>query len=129
MGESETVACAIPLACHLVAVWLPTRNQRRLRRMNGQTIAPKPFGQHGQYLPGLRLVFAADDEVIGKTEQKALALDPWLHHVDEPVIQDMMEEYIGSHRRDHSALRHSGLWVRKDPLFHHTGVPPLPDQP
>lgn len=40
---------------------------------------------------------AADDTIIGKTRQEAAAFQPRLHVIDTPCVQDMLQEYSGSH--------------------------------
>jgi hypothetical protein len=35
--------------------------------------------------------------IIGKANQEASPLQPWLYLLLEPFIQDMMEEYIRQH--------------------------------
>ena len=66
---------------------LPERNQRRLRRMDGQAEAGKPLGQHRHDLAGVRFQFAADDKVIGKADQEASSLQAWLYLLLKPFIQ------------------------------------------
>ena len=65
--------------------------------MNGQAEARKPLRQHGHNLAGIRFPFAADDKVIGKANQEASALHPWLYLLLKPRIEDMMEEDICQH--------------------------------
>jgi hypothetical protein len=40
----------------------------------------------------------ANDKVIGKPHQKTIPAHPWLHFVDEPLIQYMVQEYLGQAR-------------------------------
>jgi hypothetical protein len=63
--------------------------------MNGEAEASKPLRQDFHHPAGVGFQRAADDEIIGKTRQKALALHPGLDVFDKPFVQDMRQEYIG----------------------------------
>ena len=65
--------------------------------MNSEPEARKPLRQHGHNLASIPLLFAADDKVIGKANQEASALHPWLYLTFKPGIQDMMEEDVCQH--------------------------------
>jgi hypothetical protein len=81
----------------LVGLRFPERHQRRFRWVHAPTKAGKPFRQHGHDLAGVRFPFASHDAVLRKAPQAASTLPPWLDLVREPLIQDMLEEYMGQH--------------------------------
>ena len=66
--------------------------------MDGQSVLREAFRQ--DFHDPFRIVFTlkADDKVIGKPHDKAMPAHPWLHFVDEPFIQYMVQEYIGEAR-------------------------------
>src|SRR5512145_397244 len=97
MGQSEKVEGAVPIGRRLVGVGPPERYQRRLRWMNAQPQAGKPLGEYSHEPTGVCFQFTSDDKVIGKTYQEASSLQPWPYFAFKPVIQDMMEEYIGEY--------------------------------
>src|SRR6266851_4102995 len=103
MGQSEEVACAVFLRRPLGHLRLAERHQRRLRRMHGQTVAGKPH-------------------------QQAAPLQPWLSLLLAPLIQDMMEDYIGHHGCNDPALHDPCLGMTSSPFFHDPGAPPLPNE-
>ena len=65
--------------------------------MNGEPEAGKPFRQHSHNLARIRFSLAADDKVIGKANQEASALHPWLYLTFKPGIEDMMKEDVCQH--------------------------------
>src|SRR5436190_3024194 len=122
MGQSEEVECAVSLRRPLGSLRLAERNQRRLRRMNGQTVAGKALRQHGHDPVSVRLQLASDDKIIGKANQKASPPQPWLYLLLEPLIQDMMEEYMSQHGCNDTALYDPGLGMTYYPFFHDPGA-------
>src|SRR5438128_7875490 len=117
MGQSEEVECAVSLRRPLRSLRLAERHQRRLRRMNGQTVAGKPLRQHGHHPVGLRLQLASDDTIIGTAHQAAAPLQPWLSLLLEPLLQDMMEEYMSQHGCNDTALHNPCLGMPSSPFF------------
>src|SRR6266516_4808054 len=103
-------------------------NQHRLFGMNGQTEAIEPLRQDRHNPAGVFFSLASDDEIIRKTHHKTSALHPGLDVLDKPVVQDLMQEYIRHHRRDHPALRRALVRVRELSRLQHAGVQPLSDQ-
>jgi hypothetical protein len=97
MGQSEKVEGAVPIVPCLVGIGLPKRNHCRLRWMNAQAKASEPLWQHGHAFLGVRFQLAPDDEVIRKANQEASSLHPRPYLLLEPLIQDMMEKYIGQY--------------------------------
>jgi len=98
MGQFENVAWAVPRVGPLRGCQLPERDQRRLRQMAGSGVAGEPLGLHGHDQPSVRFPLASDDEIISETSQEASSLHPWPYLTLEPLIQDMMQEYIRQHR-------------------------------
>src|SRR5262249_31706367 len=105
VGKAEQVEAPRAPCRWLLARWPLERNERRLFGMNGQAEASKPLRQDVHHPAGVGFPCAADDEIIRKTREKALALHPGLHVFDKPFVQDSMQEYIRHHGRDPSALR------------------------
>jgi hypothetical protein len=95
MGESQKVACAVPLLRILTGLRFPERSQRRLRRMKTPAKARKPLWEYGQKLASVCFFRAPNDKIIGKADQETVALHPWSHVALKPFIQDMMQEDIG----------------------------------
>jgi hypothetical protein len=95
MGEAEKLACAVPMCRCLTGFGLPEDDQRRLRWMHTQAKAGKPLWSYAHALPRVRFQRAADATVIRTTGQEASSLQPGLSFALEPLIQHMMEEYIG----------------------------------
>src|SRR5215468_12789188 len=112
VGQSEKVECAVPTVGSLVGLRFPERNERRLRRMNGEPEASKPLRQHGHNLASVPLLFAADDKVIGKANQEASALHPWPYLTFKPGIEDMMEEDICQHGGNLSPYKVANFFFR-----------------
>jgi hypothetical protein len=98
MGQSQKVACAVPIGRRLAGVRFPERDQRRLRRMNAQINAGKPLRQHGHNLPGIGFQLAAHDTLIGNAQPEASALPPWPDFTRTPCLQHMMADSIGQPR-------------------------------
>jgi hypothetical protein len=94
VGKAEKVAAPRAPCRWLWARWPLERNARRLFGMHGQAEAGKPLRQDGPHPAGVGFPCAADDTIIRKTREKALALQPGLHVFDTPCIQDSMQEYI-----------------------------------
>src|SRR5215813_2878194 len=76
------------------ARWPLARHELRLCGLIGQAEAGKPLRQDGHHPAGVGFPCAADEKIIRKTREKALALHPGLHVFDKPFIQDSMQEYI-----------------------------------
>src|SRR5215475_7099869 len=65
---------------------LPERDQRRLRRMNGESEAGKPLREHGHNLARVRCQFAADDKSSSAGESHPHALtDPDVNLAAHPA--------------------------------------------
>src|SRR5262245_59594327 len=96
--------------------------------MNGQTEAGKPLRQDVHHPAGVGFQCAADDEIIRKTREKALALHPGLHAFDKPFVQDSMQEYIRHHRRDHAALRCTLVRVTQCSRLEYACMEPLAEE-
>jgi hypothetical protein len=93
-GNSAKVKCT-RTPCRLVAAWWPLEgNHHRFLRMHGEAEASKSLRQDLHHPAGVRFQHAADEEIIGKTRQKALALHPGLYVLDKPCVQHLMQ--IGS---------------------------------
>ena len=65
--------------------------------MDGQAVAGEPLGQHRHDPVGVRFQRAADDNIIGKADQEASALQAWLDLMLKPCIEDLMEKDIDSY--------------------------------
>ena len=90
VGKAEQVE-APHAPCRWLSAWrLLERHERRLFGMNGQAEAGKPLRQDVHHPAGVGFPCAADDKIIRKTREKALALQPGLHVFDKPFIQDSM---------------------------------------
>src|SRR5215471_11617892 len=128
VGKSEKVECP-RTPCRLVTAWRPLEGkQHRFLRMNGEAEASKPLRQDLHHPAGVGFQRAADDEIIGKTCQKAPALHPGLHVFDKPFVQDMMQEYIGEHGRTDSALWRPLVGVHQRARLQYARVQPLANQ-
>src|SRR5262244_499708 len=105
VGKSEKVECP-RTPCRWVTAWRPLEGkQHRFLRMHGEAEASKPLRQDLHHPAGVGFQRTADDEIIGKTCQKAPALHPGLHVFDKPFVQDMMQEYIGEHGRKYTSYK------------------------
>jgi hypothetical protein len=101
----------------LIAAWWPLEgNQRRFLRMNGEAETGEAFRQHIHNPAGIGFVRAANEEIIGKTRQKTAALHPGMDVFDKPFVQDMMQEYIGEHGRNHSSYKVANFFFREQDL-------------
>ena len=98
MGQSEKVECTVPISRSHASIRFSERDHHRLLRMDGQTEAGKPLREHRHHPSGVRFPLAANDKIIRKTREKTSALQARLDHVLKPLIQDMMEKYIGQYR-------------------------------
>jgi hypothetical protein len=65
--------------------------------MHAQAKAGKPLWQYRHDFPSVRFHCASKDTLIGQAHQKTSALHAWLSLLLTPLIQDMMQEYIGSY--------------------------------
>ena len=94
VGKAEHVE-APRAPCRGLSAWWPLeRHERRLFGMNGQAEAGKPFRQDVHHPAGVGFQCAAEDAIIRKTREKALALHPGLHVFDTPCVQDSMQAYL-----------------------------------
>jgi hypothetical protein len=105
VGQSKKIDCPRTPCRWVSAWWLLARHQRRLFRMHGPAKTMQPFRQDIHHPLGIRLERAANAAIIGTTCHKASALHPGLHVFDTPVVQDMRQEDIGKHGRDHSPYK------------------------
>jgi hypothetical protein len=62
--------------------------------MDRQSVLREALGQNFHYPSGIIFALKTDDKVIGEPHDKTVPAHPWLHFVDEPLIQYMVEEYI-----------------------------------
>src|SRR5882672_8572071 len=112
VGKSEKVKCT-RAPCRLVVAWRPLeRNQRRFLRMNGEAETGEAFRQDFHNPAGIGFALTADDKIIGKATQKTAALHPGVDVLDNPFVQDMMQEYIGEHGRTHSPYKVANFFFR-----------------
>ncbi len=128
VGKSEKVECAVPTAVLRLGRWSSESHQLRLLRMHGQPETLEAFldGRHDP--AGVILPRAANDKVVGETDQEGLALEVKLEMPDKPAIQDMVEEDVAEHRRDDTALRSPSVGVLQGTILKDTGVEPLADE-
>jgi hypothetical protein len=96
--------------------------------MHGEAEASKPLRQDRHHPAGVGLQRAADDEILGKTRQQALALHPGLDVCDKPSVQDMMQEYIGEHGQNDPALWRTLVGVYQRSHLQHARGQPLANQ-
>src|SRR2546430_953891 len=129
VGKSQKVECTRAPCRRVSARRLLERNHCRLFGMNGQTEAVESLRQDGHHPARVGFQLAADDKIISKTRHKAPTLHPGLDLLDKPRIQDLMQEYIRHHGRNHPALRRALVRVRKLSRLQHAGVQPLADEP
>ena len=127
VGKSQQVEWPHAPCRGVSARWLLERHHCRLCGMNGQTKAIEPLRQDGHQPACVGFQLAADDPIIGPTRPKAPALHPGSDILDKPRIQDMMQEYMRHHGRNHPALRRALVRVRELFRLPHAGVQPLAD--
>src|SRR5262245_25664305 len=128
VGKSEKVKCT-RAPCRLVAAWRPLeRNQRRFLRMNSEAETGEAFRQDCHNPAGIDFALTADDKIIGTAAQKTSALHPGVDVLDQPFVQDMMQEYIGEHGRNDPALRRPLVGVQQRSRLQHARVQPLANQ-
>ena len=102
MGESEKVKCP-RASCRLVTAWRPLAgNARRFVGMNGEAETGKPFRQNHHNPVGICFALTTNDAIISKARQKTVARHPGLDVLDNPCVQDMMQECIGEHEQQWS---------------------------
>ena len=128
MGQSQTVAWAVPSGRRLGGVRLPERAQRRLRRRNGSTEAGTPLGESRQPLPGSRFQRATAAKGIGQAEPAAAPRQPRPSLTLAPSLQDRREEDMGPHGGTDAAWPDAGLRGMPPPVFPHARTEPLPTE-
>ncbi len=98
VGKSEKVEGVVPTSDLFARGRFPEREQAAFLWMYGQSVLREAFGQDFHDPFSIFLMLEANDKIISKPHDKTIPAHPWLHLVDEPLIQYMVQEYIGQAR-------------------------------
>ena len=97
----------------------------RLGLMERESVSAEKFAQHVKQPLAAVAVFESDDKVVGESHQPAVSAQARPRHFLEPLVQHMVQEDVGKHRRDYPTLGSAGDRPVHDSLFEHPRFQPF----
>ena len=84
----------------------------RLGLVEREPVSTETFAQHVKQPLAAVAVFEGDDKIVGESHKLAVSAQARPRHFLEPIIQHVVQEDVGEHRRDHVRNRGAGFMVR-----------------
>ena len=97
----------------------------RLGLVEREPVSTETFAQHIKQPLAVVAVFEGDDKIVGESHQLAVSAQARPRHFLEPLIQHVVQEDVGEHRRDYPALGSAGDRPVHGPLFEHPRFQPF----
>jgi hypothetical protein len=113
--EAEDVEgiCLGPIPFRLLEGRAPEVHQARLLRMERQPELRKPLGKYCHRLISIHSSLEAQQIIIGVSNREGLTLQPRLHHLLEPEVQNAAQVHIDLQRADHATYTKANLSSRR----------------